>query len=156
MHPTCLRLAFFFATALGLCLVGPRAAVSEQNATPAKPAPTAPEAALASAPSSAKAAQFLDAANLDWIETKKCGTCHTTYPYLMARPALKEFAGSTEDVVRRFFEDRAANWDTNKPRWPTEVVATASVLAYHDAQTTGKLHPVTRQALDRMWKLQRP
>jgi len=155
MHTIRLPLGFF-AAALGLCLVGLRAVRSEQEGPPAKPAPNAPEEALATEPSLAKAAHFLDAASLDWIETKKCGTCHTTYPYLMARPALKEFAGSTEDVVRKFFEDRAANWDTNKPRWPTEVVATASVLAYHDAQTTGKLHPITRQALDRMWKLQRP
>jgi squalene-hopene/tetraprenyl-beta-curcumene cyclase len=36
----------------------------------------------------------------------------------------------------------------------TEVVATASTLAFQDAQTTGKLHPLTRQALDRMWTVQ--
>src|SRR5262249_13450863 len=51
---------------------------------------------------------------------------------------------------------RAANWDTAKPRWDTEVVATAVTLAFHDAQTTGKLHPLSRQALDRMWTLQKP
>jgi squalene-hopene/tetraprenyl-beta-curcumene cyclase len=34
------------------------------------------------------------------------------------------------------------------------VVATAATLAFHDAQSTGKLHPLTRQALDRMWTLQ--
>jgi hypothetical protein len=43
-----------------------------------------------------------------------------------------------------------------KPRWDTEVVATAAFLAMHDALTTGKLHPLTRQALDRMWTLQKP
>src|SRR5436190_1069138 len=37
-----------------------------------------------------------------------------------------------------------------------EVVPTAATLAFHDGQSTGKLHPLTRQALDRMWKLQRP
>jgi squalene-hopene/tetraprenyl-beta-curcumene cyclase len=37
----------------------------------------------------------------------------------------------------------------------TEVVAIAATLALHDAQSTGKLHPRTRQALDRMWELQR-
>ena len=29
------------------------------------------------------------------------------------------------------------------------------MLAFNDAATTGKLHPVTRQALDKMWTLQR-
>jgi squalene-hopene/tetraprenyl-beta-curcumene cyclase len=57
--------------------------------------------------------------------------------------------------IRKFFEDRAANWETAKPRWDTEVVATAAALAFNDAQTTGKLHPLTRKALDWMWKLQR-
>ena len=58
--------------------------------------------------------------------------------------------------VRKFFEDRVAGWDTKdgKPRWDTEVVATAVALAVNDAQTSGKLHPLTRQALDRMWTLQ--
>jgi squalene-hopene/tetraprenyl-beta-curcumene cyclase len=36
------------------------------------------------------------------------------------------------------------------------VVATAVTLAFNDAQTTGRLHPLTRQALDRMWTLQKP
>lgn len=57
--------------------------------------------------------------------------------------------------VRKFFEQRATNWDTAKPRWDTEVVATAVALAFNDAKTTGKLHPATRQALDRMWTLQK-
>lgn len=123
---------------------------------PPKPTPNNPAEPLAAQPSLARAAHFLDAVNLDWLKTKNCGTCHTTYPYLMARPALKDIAGETEVTIRKFFEDRALNWDTKKPRWDTEVVATASVLAYHDAQTTNKLHPATRQALDRMWTLQRP
>jgi squalene-hopene/tetraprenyl-beta-curcumene cyclase len=38
----------------------------------------------------------------------------------------------------------------------TEVVAIAATLALHDAQSTGKLHPRTRQALERMWELQQP
>jgi squalene-hopene/tetraprenyl-beta-curcumene cyclase len=50
--------------------------------------------------------------------------------------------------VRRFFEDRVANWEKAKPHWDTEVVATAVTLAFQDAQTTGKLHPLSRKALD--------
>jgi len=110
---------------------------------------------LASGLSLAKAARFLDAASTAWTEQKNCGACHTNYPYLMARPLLNEFAASAPGQIRHFFEDRAANWDTHKPRWDTEVVATASALAFNDSQTTRKLHPLTRSALDRMWMLQR-
>ena len=60
--------------------------------------------------------------------------------------------------VRAFFESRVAHWDDAvkdaKPRWDTEVIATAVTLAMNDAATTGKLHPKTRQALDRIWTLQ--
>jgi squalene-hopene/tetraprenyl-beta-curcumene cyclase len=37
----------------------------------------------------------------------------------------------------------------------TEVVAMAAALSLHDAQAGGRLHPRTRQALDRMWEFQR-
>jgi squalene-hopene/tetraprenyl-beta-curcumene cyclase len=57
--------------------------------------------------------------------------------------------------VRKFFEDRATNWDKAKPRWDAEVVCTAAALAVNDSRTSGKLQPVTRQALDRMWTLQK-
>jgi squalene-hopene/tetraprenyl-beta-curcumene cyclase len=73
----------------------------------------------------------------------------------MARPALQEMPAPALTKVRAFFEGRAANWDRAKPRWDTEVVATAVSLAFNDSATTGKLHPLTRQALDRMWTLQR-
>jgi squalene-hopene/tetraprenyl-beta-curcumene cyclase len=62
--------------------------------------------------------------------------------------------------VRRFFEERVAHWDDPEkgagPRWDAEVVATAAALAQNDARTTGRLHPLTRKALDRMWTLQKP
>jgi squalene-hopene/tetraprenyl-beta-curcumene cyclase len=71
--------------------------------------------------------------------------------------------------VRKFFEDRVAAWDDKGKgagylkghgalkvsEGVTEVVAVAATLALHDAQSSGKLHPVTRLALDRMWELQR-
>jgi squalene-hopene/tetraprenyl-beta-curcumene cyclase len=120
------------------------------------PAPTRPDEPFAKELSLTRAAAFLDATSVNWTRTHRCGTCHTNYPYLMARPALKDGGGAALAEVRRFFEKRAAHWDRDKPRWDTEVVATAAALAFNDAQTTGKLHPLTRQALDRMWTLQRP
>jgi squalene-hopene/tetraprenyl-beta-curcumene cyclase len=139
-----------------------------KQAKSAKPAEKAPADASTKAPTAnrpdepvagelslAKAAEFLDAASVSWTAQKNCGTCHTNYPYLMARPALGQFPGAAAMKVRGFFEDRAANWNTRKPLWDTEVVATASALAFNDAKTTGQLHPLTRSALDRMWTLQR-
>jgi len=111
---------------------------------------------LAATLSMAKAKAFLDEVNLQWTRQRKCGTCHTNYPYLMSRPLFKDDSPAAREV-RAFFEGRAANWDNpkTKPRWDTEVVATAVSLAINDSRTTGKLHALTRKALDRMWTLQR-
>jgi squalene-hopene/tetraprenyl-beta-curcumene cyclase len=107
-----------------------------------------------------RSAEFLDAVALDWTRKRKCGTCHTNYAYLLARPALEEVSSPAMAEIRDFFEDRIAHWDdaerSAKPRWDTEVVATAATLAMNDAATTGTLHARTRQALDRMWTLQKP
>src|SRR5207302_8083826 len=46
-------------------------------------------------------------------------------------------------------------WPDKGPRWDAEVVASAAALAFNDARVTGKLHPATRTALDRMWTVQR-
>ena len=77
----------------------------------------------------------------------------------MARPSLREFPSPVPGEIRTFFENRVAHWDDPKkeakPRWDAEVISTASALAYNDAVTSGTLHPLTRQALDRMWTLQK-
>jgi squalene-hopene/tetraprenyl-beta-curcumene cyclase len=88
----------------------------------------------------------------------------------MARQALGDAKAPALSEVRKFFEDRVAAWDkdgkgagllkgdrvTRITEGVTEVVAVAATLALHDAQSTGKLHARTRQALDRMWEMQRP
>jgi squalene-hopene/tetraprenyl-beta-curcumene cyclase len=126
---------------------GPLASASQHE-------PLAPVASLR------QAAHFLDQTALDWTNKHRCGTCHTNYPYLLARGALKEPESAASVAVRLFFEDRVAHWDdenkASKPRWDTEVVATAWALALNDALTTDTLHPLTRKALDRMWTLQKP
>jgi squalene-hopene/tetraprenyl-beta-curcumene cyclase len=120
-----------------------------------KPKANSAQEPLAGKLSLARSAEFLDAVSLHWTRARKCGTCHTNLPYLMARPALKEIRSPAADEIRRFFETRVAGWEAAKQKQDTEVVATAATLAIHDAQTTGKLHPLTRQALDRMWTLQK-
>lgn len=118
------------------------------------PAPNRPEEPVAAKLSLARAARFLDDAAITWTNERKCGSCHTNYAYLMARSSLRDVSPVPPEV-RKFFEGRAENWEAAKPRWDTEVLATAATLAFDDAQTTGKLHPLTRKALDWMWKLQR-
>ncbi len=115
-----------------------------------------PEEAVKALASLAQAAQFLDAANLTWTEQRKCGTCHTNYPYLMTRRAV---TGSDRSeafaTIRGFFENRALNWDKVKPTWDAEVISTAAALAWDD-QLAGKVgsHPA-KVAWDRMWKTQK-
>jgi squalene-hopene/tetraprenyl-beta-curcumene cyclase len=88
----------------------------------------------------------------------------------MAREAVGDSKAPALVEVRRFLEDRVAAWDrggkgagllkgdpvTRHTEGITEVVGVAASLALHDAQATRKLQPRTRQALDRMWELQRP
>jgi squalene-hopene/tetraprenyl-beta-curcumene cyclase len=105
-----------------------------------------------------KAAESLDRIALAWIQKRKCGSCHTGWPYLMSRALLRETPSPAISEIRQFFETRITNWDEDEKTTKhqhREIVGTATALAFHDAQTTGRLHPITRAALDRMWTLQR-
>lgn len=125
-----------------------------------EPSPNSADEPRAGSFSLAAAARFLDAMAVDWVRERKCATCHTSVPYLFARGTLKDAPREGPAIVRRFFEDRVAHWDDDakaaKPRSDADVVVTAVALAFDDAQTSGKLHPLTRKALDRIWKIQRP
>jgi len=101
------------------------------------------------------AKRFLDISILHWQKQRKCFTCHTNYPYLMARPLL-----GAQDIahrqVRAFAEQTVTDqWPDRGPNFDAEVVSIAALLAFNDALDTDKLHHVTRRALDRMWDLQR-
>src|SRR5262245_11765629 len=160
--------------ALALALLAAPAGVTAGEPPPEGKPPPKPEAStpgepLAAELSLAKSAEFLDGETLAWIEERKCASCHTGFPYLLARPALGDPKAPALAKVRTFLEDRVANWDKGGKgagylkgggslkvsEGVTEVVAIAATLALHDAQSTGKLRPRTRQALDRMWELQR-
>ncbi|WP_439629241.1 squalene--hopene cyclase [Gemmata sp.] len=119
-----------------------------------RPGPTRDDEPLAKAYSAAKAAEYLDGVGVNWTRDRKCVTCHTNMPYLTARPLLP--GGDDWKEVRTFLEKDVASWSNGgKPRGDTYVVATAFALAFNDAQQTGKLHPTTRAALDKMWDVQR-
>ena len=100
-----------------------------------------------------QAVRFLDSAALTWQKQRKCFSCHSNYAFLLARPAI------THDVVVHKQVREAAEYLATHPRktgyQATEAVMVASVLAQNDAATTGKLHPATRSALDRIWDHQR-
>lgn len=120
------------------------------------PAPTANDAgeAIAATFSLERATHFLDAASLNWTKSRKCFTCHTNYSYLMARPAIGD--AKAHQQVRNALEQMVeTTWPETGPRWDAEVVMAAATLAINDAKTTGKLHPTTRKALDRIWTVQK-
>lgn len=148
-------------TILALVSLVSASTAGEEATEIAKPTPNTKDEALAPRFSAKRAAAFLDSASVHWTRERKCGSCHTNIPYLMARAALHEKGEASPGYreVRGFFENRVARWDSGKkedrPRWDTEVVATAVALAFDDAQHGPKLHPLTRQALDRMWTVQR-
>src|SRR5262249_49672612 len=122
----------------------------------AKPTANRADEPLAKKFSLRRSAEFLDGATLAWAQARNCASCHTSYPYLMARPALGEVNAPALLQMRQFFEQRVAKWDEGGigaglpegTEGVTEVVATAATLAFDDAQRTGKLHPATRKALE--------
>ena len=119
------------------------------------PGPNRLDEPLAESFSLDRAVGFLDSAALTWQKERQCFTCHTNYAYLYARPLVSSEAPAHAEV-RRFAEELVEKrWVEKGPRWDAEVVATAAALAFNDAATTGKLHPLTQVALDRMWTMQR-
>ena len=101
---------------LGACLLmGTTTLRAQENNLPDYTPPEAnrPDEPLADAFSAHRAAEFLDAAALDWQASRNCMTCHTNYWYLMARPALGE--GPAPAAVRRFAEELISQ------RWPENV-----------------------------------
>ncbi len=102
-----------------------------------------------------KAAHFIDSEALHWTKSHGCFSCHSNLTYLYARPTIPGPAPAHAEIRQALEELVSKRWKEKGPRWDTEVVVAAAALAYNDAATTGKLHPLTRTALDRMWTVQR-
>jgi squalene-hopene/tetraprenyl-beta-curcumene cyclase len=119
------------------------------------PAESAKDEPLAQQFSLDQATRFLDAASLAWQSKQGCFSCHTNFAYLYARPLISAQAPAHGEIRRALEEMVSVRWREKGPRWPAEVVASAAALAFNDAHTTGKLHPLTRAALERMWTIQR-
>ena len=101
-----------------------------------------------------------------------CISCHTTLPYALARPELREPLGERQPSVAEAkilnnLLTRARNWREVEPFYPDqtrgvpktsesraiESVMNAVVLSRRDA-CTGHLTEETRSSLDVMWSLQ--
>src|SRR5262245_50444143 len=101
-----------------------------------------------------------------------CISCHTTLPYALARPELREALGerqpsTAESRILGNLLTRARNWREIEPFYPDqtrgvpktsesraiEAVMNAVVLSRRDART-GHLSEDARTALDVMWSLQ--
>src|SRR5262245_55236246 len=129
------------------------------------------------------AAKYLDERMELWFTTAKklrtgqsetaCVSCHTTIPYVLARPALRRAMGvnSATPQERRLVEEvtrRVESYDPHQPLYDfneskktesrgTEAVLNALILASADAaQSRREPGGPTKIALDRMWKTQRP
>jgi squalene-hopene/tetraprenyl-beta-curcumene cyclase len=127
-----------------------------------------PDEPLAKTFSLDRGVEALDSVTLAWVHRNQCFSCHTGYPYLLARTSVGDPKAAGLLEARKFLEDRVAAWDQGGKgkgylkgegvievtEGVTEVVAIAATLALHDGQSTGKLHPATRTALARMWVLQ--
>jgi squalene-hopene/tetraprenyl-beta-curcumene cyclase len=151
-------------------VVATTTSITPPGKPPPRPWASRPDEAQAKTLSLAKSAAFLDDATLAWIGKHKCASCHTGFPFLMARRSVGDPKAPALLQVRKYFEDRVAAWDrggkgkgylqglgpVRETEGITEVVAIAATLAIDDAGAAGKLHPRTRQALNRMWELQRP
>jgi squalene-hopene/tetraprenyl-beta-curcumene cyclase len=120
----------------------------------AQPDPSSAAEPLRKVWSAEKAASYLDAVGVNWTRDRKCVTCHTNMPYLMARPKLSGHGDDGWKEVRKFLDDDVTSWSAGgKPKGDAYVVVTAAALAASDART-GKLSDTTKAALDRMWTVQ--
>jgi len=115
---------------------------------PTKDEPLAKEFSLA------KAGRALDSASAAWWKGSKCFTCHTNVSYFYGR-ALAPINDPAHGEIRKTLEESVATSFKGKRKLSDfYAVSQATSLAIDDANTTKKLHPLTKEALDHMWTQQ--
>ncbi len=125
------------------------------------------------------AAQYLDSREKAWFAWPQamksgvpCVSCHTSVPYLLARPRLRQALGESgrtpyESGLIEGVRSRVAKTDANdlfsgvtdktllgRQVLGAETVLAALVLVLDDAQRGDALTPEAEKALQRMWSLQ--
>ncbi len=146
-------LLFLMGSFLGAAEPTEEAPITLENVV--DPGANSAEEVIAEEYSLEKAVAFLDSVALTWQKNRKCFTCHTNYAYLYARPLVSQDNAahqSVRDFARQLVTTR---WETDRPRWDAEVIATSAALVFNDRATSGVLSPEARTALDRMWTIQR-
>jgi len=118
------------------------------------PRSTADEALLNSY-SEKRAKAFLDDTSLKWARQNRCGTCHTTIPYLMARPLLGGANPAAWNEVRAAVSDFASD-RIAKQAPDAAFIAGSSVaaLAVGDAASGRPVQADTRALFDYLWASQ--
>lgn len=97
-----------------------------------------------------------------WTNEWKCVACHTNGTYMVMRPLLPSQFGPPQRALRDFFvstlrEKLALDPSELRPEEDsTQEVYLAAGLAIWDAHVTHRLSPEASQALDLMFKVQRP
>ena len=119
------------------------------------PGPITADEPVADVFSPENAARYLDTASLHWQKSRNCAACHVNMGYLYARPALRSVLEDSGEVRGLYEEYATRRWKERPPRDVQETVVVASGLVFNDLQTTGRMHPVTRQTLRAMWDFQR-
>lgn len=117
------------------------------------PGPNRPDEPFIKQFSLSKAVQFLDSAALAWQKEQTCLACHSSYAFLLARPAIAHEVPAHTRI--REEAEHLATHPRETGYQAMEAVMVASVLAQNDAATSKRLHAATRFALDRMWTFQR-
>jgi squalene-hopene/tetraprenyl-beta-curcumene cyclase len=135
----------------------------------------------------AEAGQYLDERAKTWFsfpssgrgegeQKSSCLSCHTSLPYVLARPALRKLTGSSQPTEHetKFLAQtkmRVEQWkDLDSPRlrlmydfdepkkkesWGTEAVLNALVLAFDDGYQERKVPSnATRRAFANLWQAQ--
>ncbi len=115
-----------------------------------------PEEPLLSVYSEDKAKNFLDNTALEWARQNRCGTCHTTVAYLMARPLIgnsndRAAWNEVRETVKNFANEGIAK---HSALAPFIVGPTAAALTVGDTSSGRELQPDTRALFDYMWASQ--
>ena len=108
------------------------------------------------------AVDYMEQGAIAWTSEWQCVACHTNGTYMVVRPMLTPELGIPQKELRDFFIATLRNAlapDLSKQQSkvePTQIVYVAAGLAIWDANVTHQLSPETSQALELMFKLQRP
>jgi mono/diheme cytochrome c family protein len=108
------------------------------------------------------AVDYMEQGAMAWTGERQCVACHTNGSYMVVRPLMTPQLGAPQKELRDFFVAtlrEALALDPAKLQTdvePTQIVYVAAGLAIWDAHVLHRLSPETVQALDLMFKLQRP